>query len=118
MYQNRILKAAQAEIKAEMIKPENEEADRFDWKSIALPEDFINLTDVKQNQTDDFMSNYKYWALYCFTGYGVKSVKYINQYSNTLPVISTCESLYPDSNDWSLKNLETAVNNAPASNSS
>lgn len=112
MHNNRILRAAREEMKTKLTKKEIEPVEDFDWKSVTIPQDSVDLTGVKQTGAGNFMSNYKYWALYCFTGFGAKSVHYVNKYSNTLPVVTTCEPFYPDSNEYSLKNLETAVNNA------
>jgi len=112
MHNNRIMRAAREEMKTKLTKKEIEPVEDFDWKSVTIPQDSVDLTNVKQTGTLDFTSNYKYWALYCFTGYGAKSVHYINKYSNTLPLVTACEPFYPDNNEYSLKNLEIAANNA------
>ena len=47
-----------------------------------------------------------YWALYCFTGFGNKSMKHVNTVSESKPTMSKdCDPLYPAGSQYSLEKL-------------
>lgn len=52
-------------------------------------------------------SNLKnFWALYCFTGFGNKSIKHVNLLLETRPTVSQyCDPLYPANSKYSLEKL-------------
>lgn len=55
----------------------------------------------------------KYWAIKCFTGFGLVSDKYVGHYSNTKPNISDlCDPLFPSTSEYSLQNLQEQNNEA------
>ena len=55
-----------------------------------------------------------FWVAYCFTGYGQQSVKNVNTKFKSDPSISTCTTQFPDSDKYSLANLQTAISKLPA----
>lgn len=47
-----------------------------------------------------------FWAIYCFTGFGLKSVKHLNLVSAAKPTIAgSCDALYPAGSKYSLDTL-------------
>lgn len=57
---------------------------------------------------------YNYVLVSCFTGSGSASIIELNDYKEDKPDISTCEALYPSGSEYSLNNLQIAVNNYKA----
>jgi hypothetical protein len=55
-----------------------------------------------------------YWGIYCFTGFGFKSIKHLNVVTAAKPTIAAnCDSLYPAGGEYSLDTL--VAQNAVAS---
>ena len=81
----------------------------FDWKKVVDLADVSDVTDSKTVNANDYNSNYKYWEMFCFTGYGNPSIKYKNVYSDSIPTAGNCSGFYPDVNKYSLKNLNADI---------
>lgn len=59
-----------------------------------------------------FDASKPFWLVSCFTGFGEASVKGINEKLAAEPAMARCESLFPEADKWSLKNLKTKIADA------